>query len=147
MRHLFIAIVTPAVLLASGAFPDLAGAADVTPPPPGYGPPPPGYDWPPDHGAPPHAYGPPPSAYELPPSYRPPIDYGPPPEYGPPRRTYERPPYTIPYAAAPAHPACGLQWRCGPWGCGWRRVCYPEVYARPYRGYVLPPLPGDYGPY
>jgi hypothetical protein len=41
MRHLFIAIVTPAVLLASGAFPDLAGAADVTPPPPGYGPPPP----------------------------------------------------------------------------------------------------------
>jgi hypothetical protein len=131
MRHLFIAIVTPAVLLASGAFPDLAEAADVTSPLPGYGPPPSAYDWPPDHGAPPRAYGPP--AYGSPPGYRPPTDYGPPPEYGlppeygPSPRVYARPPYPIPYAASPARPACDLQWRCGPWGCGWRRVCYPEV--------------------
>jgi hypothetical protein len=146
MRHLFIAIVTPAVLLASGAFLDHAAAADVTPLPPGYGPPPSGY-WPPDRGAPPRVYGPPPPAYESPPYYGPRTDYGPPPEYGPPPRTYVPPPYTLPYTAAPARPTCERQWRCGPWGCGWRRICYPEVYARPYRGYAPPQDPDDYGPY
>ena len=53
MRHLSIAIVTPALLLASLALSDFAGAADVTPPPPGYRPPPSSYDFPPDRGAPP----------------------------------------------------------------------------------------------
>jgi hypothetical protein len=66
MRHLFIAVFTSAALLASGAFPGHAGAADVTLPPPGYGPPPSGYDWPPDHGAPPRVYVPRPSAYGPP---------------------------------------------------------------------------------
>jgi hypothetical protein len=146
MRHLFIVIATSAVLLAAGAFPDGAGAADVAPPPPGYGPPPSAYGSPPDYGAPPDYgprpdYGPPSRAYRpRPPAYGPPIDYGPPHAYGP-------APYPTPYAASPARPACDLQWRCGPWGCGWRRVCYPEVYARPYRGFGPPPGPGDYGPY
>jgi hypothetical protein len=53
MRHLSIAIVTPAILLASLVLSDFAGAADVTPPPPGYRPPPSSYDFPPDRGAPP----------------------------------------------------------------------------------------------
>ena len=57
MRHLSIAIVTPAILLASLVLSDFAGAADVTPPPPGYRPPPSSYDFPPDRGAPPRAYG------------------------------------------------------------------------------------------
>jgi hypothetical protein len=190
MRHLFIATVTTAVLLASGAFPDRAGAADVPPaygPPSVYGPapgyrPPPGYspsdDYsrPPAYG-PPSAYGPPPGyspsdEYGPPPAYNPPSgypppsayrydrsdDYGPPTDYGPP----PRPPHAIPYAVSrrsyavrPA--ACDRQWRCGPWGCRWRRVCYPaqpsaEHYARPYRGfadrgYGPLPGPGHYGPY
>ena len=45
MRHLSIAIVTPALLLASLVLSDFAGAADVTPPPPGYRPPPSSYDF------------------------------------------------------------------------------------------------------
>jgi len=57
MRHLSIAIVTSALLLASLALSDYAGAADVTPPPPGYRSPPSSYDFPPDRGAPPRAYG------------------------------------------------------------------------------------------
>lgn len=28
---------------------------------------------------------------------------------------------------------CRLVWRCGPWGCGWRRVCWRPPYA--YYGY------------
>jgi hypothetical protein len=145
MRHLSIAIVTLAVLLSSWALSDFAGAADVTPPPPGYGPPPSSYDWPPDRGAPPRTYGLPPSVYG--PAYGPQTDYGPPPEYGPPPRLYVRPPYAVPYAASPIRPACDLRWQCGPWGCAWRQVCYPKVYARPYRGFAQPIDPDDYGPY
>jgi len=104
MRNLSIAIVTPAVLLASLALSDSAGAADVTPPPPGYRPPPSSYDWPPDRGAPPRAYRLPPPVHGSPPAYGPQTDYGPPPEYGPPPRPYASPSYRIPYAAAPARP-------------------------------------------
>ena len=144
MRDLFIATATTAVLLATGAFLDRAAAADVAPSPPLYGPrsgygPPPGYA-PPDEYGPPPAYSPP-SPYGQPPGYAPPDEYGTPPAYSLPRRAYGPPPYGIPYAASPVRPACGLQWRCGPWGCGWRRVCYPEIYARPYRGYDPPPDP------
>jgi hypothetical protein len=28
---------------------------------------------------------------------------------------------------------CPLVWRCGPWGCGWRRICVGGGY--PYYGY------------
>jgi hypothetical protein len=76
MRHLFFATATTAVLLATGAFPDRAGAADVGPSP--YGPPS-AYVPPPAYGPPP-GYGPP-SAYGLPPRYNSPDDYGPPPGY------------------------------------------------------------------
>jgi hypothetical protein len=79
MRHLFIATATMAVLLATGAFPDRAGAADVGPP---YGPPP-AYGPRDDHGGPPPAYGQPP-AYSPPPGYGRRDDYGPPPAYGQP---------------------------------------------------------------
>src|SRR5215475_1162737 len=138
MRHLFIATATTATLFAAGgAFSDCARAADVGPPPPAYGPPfaygpPPGYT-PSDEYEPPPAYGPR-SAYGLPPRYGRPDDYGPPPEYGLPAEygPPPRPPRVIPYAASPVRPGCDLQWRCGPWGCGWRPVCYPQVYARPY---------------
>ena len=142
MRHLFIASAATAMLFAAGgAFSDCARAADVGPPPPAYWPPsagpPPGYaPW--NEYEPPPAYGPR-SAYGLPPRYDQPDDYGPLPDYGPP----PRPPRVIPYAASPVRPGCDLQWRCGPWGCGWHRVCYPQLYARPYRGYG----PGYYGPY
>jgi len=176
MRHLFIATVTAVTSLATGAFPDRAGAADVGPP---YGPPP-AYGLQPDYSprddyGPPRAYGPPPAYgpsrrydppddygrpphYSVPPAYSPSPryssrdDYGPPADYGPP----PRPPHAIPYAASPVRPACDMQWRCaegfaGPWACGWRRVCYPrssaEVYARPYGGYGPPHGPRDYGPY
>ena len=163
MRHLFTATATMTMLLAIGAFPNCAGAADVggPPPPPAYGPPytygpPPAYGSPPaytpsDEYGPPPAYGPPPSAYGPPPSYLP-DDDGRQSDYGPPLR----PPRAIPYAVLPIRPSCDLQWLCGPWGCGWRRVCYPprsfaERYARPYRGfadrgYGPPPDPGYYGP-
>jgi len=165
MRHLFFATATTAVLLATGAFPDRAGAADVGPspygppsayvPPPAYGPPP-GYtlsdEYDPQPGyTPPRAYGPPPgygppSAYGPPPRYNSPDDYGPPPggppsDYGP----SLRPPRAIPYAVSPRNfavrPACDRPWQCGPRGCGWRQVCYPaqpsaDHYARPYRGFA-----------
>jgi len=103
MRHLSIAIVTPAVLLASVALSDFAGAADLRPQPPGYKPPPSSYDFPPDRGAPPQAYGLPPPAHRSPPAYGPRTDYGSPPEYGPPPRPYASSSYRIPYAAAPQH--------------------------------------------
>ena len=162
MRHLFFATATTAVLLATGAFPDRAGAADVGPSP--YGPPS-AYVPPPAYGPPP-GYGPP-SAYGLPPRYNSPDDYGPPPGYladddGPPSDYGPslRPPRAIPYAVSPRNfavrPACDRQWQCGPRGCGWRQVCYPaqpsaDHYARPYRGfadrgYGPPPGPGYYGP-
>jgi hypothetical protein len=33
---------------------------------------------------------------------------------------------------------CPPVWRCGPWGCGWRRVCYGgPIY--PYYGYGYRP--------
>lgn len=137
MRHLSIATAATAVLLATGAFLDGARAADVAPPPPGYGPPP-GYTTPNEYGPPP-SYGPPPRPYGPRSGYALPDEYSPPPAYGPPPSAYAPPPYAIPYAASPVRPACGLQWRCGPWGCGWRQVCHPEIYARPYRGYGPPP--------
>jgi hypothetical protein len=83
--------------------------------------------------APPAAYGPPP------------VGYGEPPDYGPPVRAYRPSPYG--YAVSPGRLACGRQWQCGPWGCGWRPVCYPQAYVGPYRGYGLPPPPGYYDPY
>jgi hypothetical protein len=148
MRKLFIgiaiAIAGPAALLAAGAFPDRAGAADVTEPPPGYGPPPsyqqppayvpPGYGQP-GYGAP--GYGPPPSAYAPPPYQGPPGNYGPPGAYAPAPYAYGPPAYAVPYP-------CDARWGCGAWGCGWRRGCYPQAYARPYRGY---PRPRYYRPY
>jgi hypothetical protein len=34
---------------------------------------------------------------------------------------------------------CQPVWRCGPWGCGWRRACFwrpgPYAYYRPYGFY------------
>jgi len=206
MRHLFTATAIMTMLLAIGASPNRAGAADVGSPygpPSAYGPPytygpPPGYrssdeyDPRPAYGPPsaygplpgyspsdeygrPPAYGPPPT-YGPPPGYTPSDEYGPPPAYGPPISAYGpppgyladddgppsdygpslRPPRAIPYAVSPVRPACDLQWRCGPRGCGWRRVCYPaqpsaEHYARPYRGFAdrgyAPSGPGYYGPY
>lgn len=152
MRPAFVSVVIPVVLFAAAVFSDHAGAADVPQPPPGYGPPPAYTPPPPDYGPPSHAYGPPPDAYEPPPGYRPRVDYGPPPGYGPPPeyaaplRGYG-PAYPLPYAASPVRPGCDLQWRCGPWGCGLRRVCYPEIYARHFRGYGPPPRVGEYGPY
>jgi hypothetical protein len=61
----------------------------------------------------------PPAGYGPSPRYSRPDDYGPPP----------RPPHAIPYAVSPrsyaVRPAvCDRQWQCGPWGCGWRRVCF-----------------------
>jgi hypothetical protein len=155
MRHLFTATAIMTMLLAIGASPNRAGAADVGSPygpPSAYGPPytygpPPGYrssdeyDPRPAYG-PPSAYGPlpgyspsdeygrppaygPATAYGPSPGYDPPDDYGPPSDYGPP----PRPPHAIPYAVSPrsfaVRPACDRQWRCGPRGCGWRQVCYP----------------------
>ena len=145
MRHLFIAAATMLALPAMGAFPDRAAAADVVPspygPPPAYGPQP-RYGSPDDYGPPP-GYGQPPAYSSPSPRYGSSDDYGQPP----------RPPYAIPYGVSPRSyavrpaPACDMQWRCGPWACGWRRVCYPEHYARPYRGYPPPQGPGYYGPY
>jgi hypothetical protein len=41
---------------------------------------------------------------------------------------------------------CRRVWRCGPYGCGWRRVCWgPRVHYRPYyRPYVYPVYPRPY---
>ena len=142
MRYLFTAIAAAAVLLATGSASNRARAADVGPPygpPSAYGPPP-GYS-PSDDYSPPPAYGRPP-AYGPPPGYNLPDDYGHPSDYDPPR-----PPRAIPYVVSPVRPACDLQWRCGLRACGWRRVCYPEVVARPYRSYNPPPGPGYYDPY
>jgi hypothetical protein len=42
---------------------------------------------------------------------------------------------------------CRAVWRCGPYGCGWRRVCYRPYafYHRPYAFYHRPY--GFYRPY
>src|SRR6476619_1036643 len=40
---------------------------------------------------------------------------------------------------------CRRVWRCGPYGCGWRRVCWDDPYSHPgtyYHGYDGP---FDYG--
>jgi hypothetical protein len=46
---------------------------------------------------------------------------------------------------------CRRVWRCGPYGCGWRRVCYqrPMVryYAPVYRPYRVYRPYGFYQPY
>jgi hypothetical protein len=118
--------------------------------PPDYGPAPRDYGSPPGYSPPngngPPDYGLPPRAYEVPPGYGRPNGNGPP-DYELPPRAYEVPQYATPYGTSPGRPACNLQWRCGPWNCGWRRVCHPEFYARPYRGYEPLPRPGDHGPY
>lgn len=75
-----------------------------------------------------------------PPAYPPPAAYAPAPYYAPPPPAYGPPAYVVP---AP----CGRRWQCGPWGCGWRPLCAPEAFVRPYRGYPLPARPGYYGPY
>jgi hypothetical protein len=61
----------------------------------------------------------------------------PPPAYGPPVAVAPRPP-----AVVLVEPQCPTVWRCGYWGCGWRRACGPvgpEVYVGPrpwgYYGY------------
>ncbi|HWP26202.1 MAG TPA: hypothetical protein VNL39_07650 [Xanthobacteraceae bacterium] len=44
-------------------------------------------------------------------------------------------------AAEQVRYVCRMVWRCGPYGCGWRRVCwwrpgpYYRYYYRPYRYY------------
>src|SRR5258708_6707569 len=163
MRPLFIVTATVAALLATGAFLNRAGAADVG-----------GHHHLQATGhltlmarrAAMGRYGPS-DAYGPPPRYNPSPDYGPAPGYladdDGPQSDYGptlRPPRAIPYAVLPrslaVRPACDRQWRCGPRGCGWRQVCYPaqpwaEHYARPYRGfadrgYGPPPGSGYYGP-
>jgi len=96
IRHLSFATATTAVLLATGAFPDCAGAADVAPSPPAYGPRS-GYGRPPgysrlDESGPPPAYGPPPRTNGPPPGHVTDDEDGPPPAYSPPPRTYGPPP-------------------------------------------------------
>lgn len=57
----------------------------------------------------------------------------------------------IPLAAAPGSLAtvdtsgaekvqygCRRVWRCGRWGCGWRRVCRGPRYGGPYFGFAAP---------
>jgi hypothetical protein len=46
-------------------------------------------------------------------------------------------------AAHGPYGVCTSAWRCGPWGCGWQRIC-PRVC--PGR-YSCAPLYGAYGPY
>lgn len=42
--------------------------------------------------------------------------------------------------------ACRRVWRCGPYACGWRRVCWGgPYYGGPYYGYGYRPYYG--GPY
>ena len=61
------------------------------------------------------------------------VDYEPPPPAPPayvaplPPRYVAPPAYVIPppRIAAPLEERCASQWRCGPWGCGWQRVCAP----------------------
>jgi hypothetical protein len=124
MRKIFNAAVSTAVLLVAGAASlHPAGAADITPPPPGYGPP--------------DAYGPPPIGY-------------PPPAFAPPPPAFAPLPAPVwrPYAVVPGLVACNpfaRRWQCGPWGCGWRPVCFRESFVRPFRPYGPPP-PG-YGPF
>jgi len=90
MRHLCVAIATPALLLAAWASSDHAGAQGVTLPPLGYESPPYAYRPPPGYGTSPGlsppGYMPQPYAYGSP-------GYGPHPEYGPPPPSYLPPPY------------------------------------------------------
>ena len=110
MRHLFIVTATVAALLATGAFLNRAGAADVggPPPPPGYGPP---YTYGPPRGyGPPPGYGPsdeysPTPGYNPSPGYSLPDQYGPRPAYGPPSAYGPPPRYNSPddYGPAPGY--------------------------------------------
>ncbi len=47
------------------------------------------------------------------------------------------------YAARAGNYLCQREWRCGPDGCGWQRVCWPRCPD----GYSCYPLYGAYGPY
>src|SRR5438309_9390570 len=72
--------------------------------------------------------GPPPAAEAPPPVVAP-----------PPVAVVPRPP-----AVVLVEPPCPVVWRCGYWGCGWRRACGPvgpEVYVGPRYGH------GYYGAY
>jgi hypothetical protein len=130
MRHLFIATAIMAVLLATGAFPDRAGAADVVPSP--YGPPP-AYGPQPDYG-PRDDYGPPP-AYGQPPAYGPSRRYDPRDDYGPP------PAYGAPPAYSPS-PRYSSRDDYGPP----RRYDPPDDYGPP-PNYGPPPRPPHAIPY
>lgn len=63
----------------------------------------------------------------------PPAAEAPPPVVAPPVAVVPRPP-----AVVLVEPPCPAVWRCGYWGCGWRRACGPvgpEVYVGPRFGY------------
>jgi len=58
-------------------------------------------------------------------------------------------PGSIPHASADSDliqgVACRRLWRCGPYECNWRAVCWPDPYSHPgtyYHGYDGP---FDYG--
>ena len=156
MRHLFFATATTAVLLATGAFPDRAGAADVGPSP---------YS-PPSAYVPPPAYGPPPGYGRLPlmachpaitrqttmarrPAARHLITVR---RYG--RRAQFRMPFrreTSRCARRVIASGNAVPEAVGGGRCAIRRSLRADHYARPYRGfadrgYGPPPGPGYYGP-
>lgn len=41
--------------------------------------------------------------------------------------------------------ACRRVWRCGPYGCGWRPVCWDDPYSHPGTYYYGYDGPFDYG--
>jgi hypothetical protein len=81
------------------------------------------------------------------------VDYEPPPPAPPayvvplPPRYIAPPAYVTPppRIAAPLEERCASQWRCGPWGCGWQRVCAPGPAYGP-APYGEHPQPGGYYP-
>jgi hypothetical protein len=69
----------------------------------------------------------------------------PPPEVAPPPVAVVRPP-----AVVLVEPECPVVWRCGYWGCGWRRACAavgPEIHARPWGYYGYGAYRTYHGPY
>jgi hypothetical protein len=79
-------------------------------------------------------------------------DFYPMPEAPPPAAEAAPPPVAI--APRPAvvlvEPPCPVVWRCGYWGCGWRRACGPvgpEVYVRPWGYYGYGAYRTYHGPY
>ncbi|MGA9126016.1 MAG: hypothetical protein WB382_22145 [Pseudolabrys sp.] len=41
--------------------------------------------------------------------------------------------------------ACRRVWRCGPYGCNWRAVCWADPYSHPGTYYYGYDAPFDYG--